>query len=110
VPNYNIMGMAKASLEASVRYMATSLGPHGTRVNAISAGPIKTLAASGIKGFSKLLDFAEQHAPMRRNVTTEEVGNVAAFMLSDMASGITGEITYVDAGFSIGVPGMGETS
>jgi enoyl-[acyl-carrier protein] reductase I len=110
VPNYNIMGMAKASLEASVRYMATSLGPHGTRVNAISAGPIKTLAASGIKGFSKLLDFAEQHAPMRRNVTTEEVGNVAAFMLSDMASGITGEITYVDAGFSIGVPGMGEPS
>jgi enoyl-[acyl-carrier protein] reductase I len=110
VPNYNIMGMAKASLEASVRYMATSLGPHGTRVNAISAGPIKTLAASGIKGFSKLLDFAEQHSPMRRNVTTEEVGNVAAFMLSDMASGITGEITYVDAGFSIGVPGMGEPS
>jgi enoyl-[acyl-carrier protein] reductase I len=110
VPNYNIMGMAKASLEASVRYMATSLGPHGTRVNAISAGPIKTLAASGIKGFSKLLDFAEQHSPMRRNVTTEEVGNVAAFMLSDMASGITGEITYVDAGFSIGVPGMGDQS
>jgi len=106
VPNYNVMGMAKASLEATVRYMASSLGPHGTRVNGISAGPIKTLAASGIKGFSKLLDFAEQHAPLRRNVSTEEVGNVAAFMLSDLASGITGEITYVDAGFSIGVPGM----
>jgi enoyl-[acyl-carrier protein] reductase I len=101
------MGLAKASLEANVRFLAYDLGPQGVRVNAISAGPIKTLAASGIKGFSKLLDFAEQHAPMRRNVTTEEVGNVAAFMLSDMASGITGEITYVDAGFSIGVPGMG---
>lgn len=107
VPNYNVMGMAKASLEATVRYMATSLGPQGTRVNGISAGPIKTLAASGIKGFGKLLDFAEQHAPLRRNVSTDEVGNVAAFMLSDLSSGITGEITYVDAGFSIGVPGMG---
>ena len=102
VPHYNVMGMAKASLEASVRYMASSLGPQGTRVNAISAGPIKTLAASGIKGFSKLLDYAEQHAPLRKNVTIDEVGNVAAFMLSDLASGITGEITYVDAGFSIG--------
>jgi hypothetical protein len=79
----------------------------GTRVNGVSAGPIKTLAASGIKGFGKLLDFAEQHAPLRRNVSTDEVGNVAAFMLSDLSSGITGEITYVDAGFSIGVPGMG---
>jgi enoyl-[acyl-carrier protein] reductase I len=107
VPHYNVMGMAKASLEASVRYMAESLGPRGIRVNAISAGPIKTLAASGIKGFSKLLDFVEQHAPLRRNVTTDEVGNVAAFLLSDLASGITGEITYVDCGFSIGVGGMG---
>ncbi|HYF60975.1 MAG TPA: enoyl-ACP reductase FabI [Burkholderiaceae bacterium] len=102
VPHYNVMGMAKASLEAGVRYMASSLGPQGTRVNGISAGPIKTLAASGIKGFSKLLDYAEQQAPLRRNVTIDEVGNVAAFLLSDLASGITGEITYVDAGFSIG--------
>ena len=102
VPHYNVMGMAKASLEASVRYMAASLGPQGLRVNAISAGPIKTLAASGIKGFGKLLDYAEQHAPLRRNVTIDEVGNAAAFLLSDLASGITGEVTYVDAGFSIG--------
>ena len=107
VPHYNVMGMAKASLEASVRYMAASLGPQGIRVNGISAGPIKTLAASGIKGFSKLLDFAEDHSPLRRNVTIDEVGNVAAFVLSDLASGITGEITYVDAGFNIGVGGLG---
>jgi enoyl-[acyl-carrier protein] reductase I len=108
VPHYNVMGLAKASLEASVRYMASSLGPRGVRVNGISAGPIKTLAASGIKGFSKLLDYAEQHAPLRRNVTIDEVGQVAAFLLSDLASGITGEITYVDAGFSIGsgLPGV----
>ncbi len=107
VPHYNVMGMAKASLEASVRYMAASLGPQGIRVNGISAGPIKTLAASGIKGFSKLLDFAQDHSPLRRNVTIDEVGNVAAFVLSDLASGITGEITYVDAGFNIGVGGLG---
>jgi enoyl-[acyl-carrier protein] reductase I len=106
VPHYNVMGLAKASLEASVRYMADSLGPRGIRVNGISAGPIKTLAASGIKGFSKLLDHVERHAPMRRNVTIDEVGNVAAFLLSDLASGVTGEITYVDAGFSHVVPGM----
>ncbi len=108
VPHYNVMGMAKASLEASVRYMASSLGPTGTRVNAISAGPIKTLAASGIKGFSKLLDYAEQNAPLRKNVTIDEVGNVAAFLMSDLASGVTGEITYVDAGFSIttGMPAV----
>jgi enoyl-[acyl-carrier protein] reductase I len=102
VPHYNVMGMAKASLEASVRYMASSLGPQGTRVNAISAGAIKTLAASGIKGFSKLLDYTEQHAPLRRNVSIDEVGNTAAFLMSDLSSGITGQITYVDAGFSIG--------
>jgi enoyl-[acyl-carrier protein] reductase I len=108
VPNYNIMGMAKASLEASVRYMATSLGPHGTRVNAISAGPIKTLAASGIKGFGKILDVVANNSPIRRNVTIEDVGNVAAFLLSDLAAGISAEITYVDGGFSQVVPGIAE--
>ncbi|MDD5404647.1 MAG: enoyl-ACP reductase FabI [Sulfuricella sp.] len=101
VPHYNVMGLAKASLEANVRYMATSLGPKGIRVNAISAGPIKTLAASGIADFGKLLSYNEKHSPLRRNVTIEEVGNVAAFMCSDLASGMTGEITYVDGGFNI---------
>jgi enoyl-[acyl-carrier protein] reductase I len=101
VPHYNVMGLAKASLEANVRYMATALGPKGIRVNGISAGPIKTLAASGIGDFSKLLSYNEKHAPLRRNVTIEEVGNVAAFMMSDLASGMTGEITYVDGGFNI---------
>ena len=100
VPNYNTMGLAKASLEASVRYLAGSLGPKGVRVNGISAGPIKTLAAAGIKGFGKILDVVEQNAPLRRNVTIEDVGNVAAFLLSDLAAGVTAEITYVDAGFS----------
>lgn len=100
VPNYNMMGLAKASLESSVLYLAQNLGPLGIRVNAISAGPIKTLAASGISGFGKILKFVEDNAPLRRNVTTEDVGNAAAFMLSDLASGITGEITYVDAGFN----------
>jgi len=100
VPNYNTMGLAKASLEASVRYLATSLGPRGIRVNGISAGPIKTLAASGIKNFGKILDAVEQNAPLRRNVTIDDVGNVAAFLLSDLAAGVTSEITYVDAGFS----------
>lgn len=100
VPHYNTMGLAKASLEASVRYLAENLGPKGIRVNGISAGPIKTLAASGIKGFSKMLDVVERNAPLRRNVTIEEVGNVAAFLLSDLAAGVTSEITYVDAGFS----------
>lgn len=100
VPHYNTMGLAKASLEAAVRYLAANLGPLGVRVNGISAGPIKTLAASGIKGFSKILDHVEAVAPLRRNVTIEEVGNVAAFLLSDLASGVTGEITYVDAGFN----------
>lgn len=107
VPNYNTMGLAKASLEASVRYLAESLGPKGVRVNGISAGPIKTLAASGIKGFGKILDFVEENAPLRRNVTIDDVGNVAAFLLSDLAAGITAEITYVDAGFSTVVGGMG---
>jgi enoyl-[acyl-carrier protein] reductase I len=108
LPNYNVMGLAKASLEASVRYLAQSLGPEGIRVNAISAGPIKTLAAAGIGGFSKILHFVAKTAPLRRNVTTEEVGNVAAFLLSDLASAVTGEITYVDCGFSIVAAGMGE--
>ena len=101
MPNYNIMGLAKASLEASVRYLAVSLGPEGTRANAISAGPIKTLAAAGIGSFGKLLAFNEHNAPLRRNITIDEVGNAAAFMCSDLASGITGEIMYVDAGFNI---------
>jgi enoyl-[acyl-carrier protein] reductase I len=100
VPNYNVMGLAKASLEASVRYLASSMGPEGIRVNGISAGPIRTLAASGIKKFRSMLDYNAAKAPLRRNVTIEEVGNVAAFLCSDLASGITGEITYVDAGAS----------
>jgi enoyl-[acyl-carrier protein] reductase I len=101
VPNYNVMGVAKASLEANVRYMAESLGPEGIRVNAISAGPIRTLAASGISNFRRLLDQFAGRAPVRRNVTIEDVGNAAAFLCSDLAAGITGEITYVDAGFNI---------
>ena len=100
VPAYNTMGLAKASLEASVRYLASSVGPRGVRVNGISAGPIKTLAASGIKGFGKLLGVFEENSPLRRTVTIDDVGNVAAFLLSDLASGMTGEISYVDAGFS----------
>ncbi len=100
IPNYNTMGLAKASLEASVRYLAESLGPKGMRVNGISAGPIKTLAASGIKDFGKLLAGVAGASPLRRNVTIEDVGNVAAFLLSDLASGMTAEITYVDGGFS----------
>ncbi len=100
VPNYNTMGLAKASLEASVRYLAEALGKDGVRVNGISAGPIKTLAASGIKDFSKLLGLAAQMAPLRRNVTLQDVGNTAAFLLSPLSSGITGEIIYVDGGFS----------
>jgi enoyl-[acyl-carrier protein] reductase I len=100
VPNYNTMGLAKASLEASVRYLAEALGPKGMRVNGISAGPIKTLAASGIKDFGKLLGVVANGSPLRRNVTIEDVGNVAAFMMSDLASGVTAEITYVDGGFS----------
>ena len=101
MPSYNVMGLAKASLEANIRYMAYSLGPDGIRVNGISAGPIRTLAAAGIADFRKMLDHVEQNAPLRKNVTIEEVGNTAAFLCSDLASGITGEITYVDAGFNI---------
>jgi enoyl-[acyl-carrier protein] reductase I len=106
--NYNVMGLAKASLEANVRYLAATLGPEGTRVNAISAGPIKTLAAAGISGFSKILGFVERSAPLRRNVTIDEVGNVAAFYFSAMASAITGEVTYVDCGFSNVAAGFGD--
>lgn len=105
LPGYNVMGLAKASLEANVRYMANSLGPEGIRVNAISAGPIKTLAAAGIGNFRRILDHITQTAPLRRTISAEEVGNVAAFLCSDLASGVTGEITYVDAGYSIlGLP------
>ena len=108
IPNYNVMGLAKASLEACVRYLAASLGPEAIRVNAISAGPIKTLAAAGIGGFSKILHFVEKNAPLRRGVTIDEVGNTAAFLLSDLASGITGDVIYVDAGFSSTTAGLAE--
>ena len=107
IPHYNVMGLAKASLEANVRYLAHNFGPEGIRVNGISAGPIKTLAAAGISDFKKMLDYYEKNAPLRRSVTIDEVGNVAAFLCSDLASGITGEITYVDAGFNI--TAMGQT-
>ena len=100
LPNYNVMGLAKASLEANVRYIASSLGPEGTRVNGISAGPIKTLAAAGIKSFRKMLEHNAKQTPLRRNVTIDEVGNAAAFLCSDLASGISGEILYVDGGFN----------
>ena len=100
IPNYNVMGLAKASLEANVRFLAADLGPRGIRVNGISAGAIKTLAAAGIADFRKMLSHIEQVAPIRRNVTPEDVGNAAAFLCSDLASGVTGEIMYVDGGFS----------
>jgi enoyl-[acyl-carrier protein] reductase I len=103
VQNYNVMGLAKASLEAAVRYLAGDLGPKGIRVNGISAGPIKTLAAAGISGFGKILKAVEDQAPLRRNVTIDDVGNAAAFLLSDLAAGITGEITYVDGGYNTAV-------
>jgi enoyl-[acyl-carrier protein] reductase I len=107
--NYNVMGVAKASLEASVRYLALNLGPEGTRVNAISAGPIKTLAAAGIGGFRSILGHVEAYSPLRRTVTIEDVGNVAAFLCSDLAAGVTGEVTYVDAGYNIlGMTGIGD--
>jgi len=101
VPNYNVMGVAKASLEANVRYLAASLGPEGTRVNAVSAGPIRTLAAAGIADFRSMLKQVEERTPLRRNVTIEEVGNAAAFLCSDLASGITGDVLYVDTGYHI---------
>ena len=101
LPNYNVMGLAKASLEANTRFLAASLGDKGIRVNAISAGPIKTLAASGVKNFRSMLENYAEKSPLGRTVTTEEVGNVAAFLCSNLASGITGEITFVDAGFNI---------
>ena len=108
VPSYNTMGLAKASLEASVRYLANSLGPKGIRVNGISSGPIKTLAASGIKGFGKILSLVESTAPIRRNVTIDDVGNTAAFLMSSLASGISAEIVYVDGGFSQVMGGFSE--
>ncbi|WP_213992340.1 enoyl-ACP reductase FabI [Sodalis sp. dw_96] len=101
IPNYNVMGLAKASLEANTRYMANAMGPQGIRVNAISAGPIRTLAASGIKNFKKMLSYCESVTPLRRVVTIEDVGNTAAFLCSDLASGITGEVIHVDGGFNI---------
>ncbi|HEY5740028.1 MAG TPA: enoyl-ACP reductase [Gammaproteobacteria bacterium] len=101
LPNYNIMGVAKASLEANVRYLSAALGPEGIRVNSISAGPIKTLAAAGIGNFKKILDEVASNAPLRRNVTIEDVGNAAAFLCSDLAAGITGENIYVDSGYNI---------
>ena len=101
VPNYNVMGLAKASLESCVRFLAADLGPKGIRVNAISAGAVKTLAAAGIAGFRKMLNYAEKASPLRRTVTIEEVGNAAAFLCSDLASGVTGETTFVDAGANI---------
>jgi enoyl-[acyl-carrier protein] reductase I len=107
VPGYNTMGLAKASLEASVRYTAVSLGAKGVRVNGISAGPIKTLAAAGIKGFGKILDIVATNTPLRRNVSIDDVGNVAAFLLSDLAGGVNAEITYVDGGFSQMMAGGG---
>ena len=101
IPNYNVMGIAKASLEATVRYLAQSMGPDGVRVNGISAGPIRTLASAGISDFKNMLKYVEERTPLKRNVTIEDVGNAAAFLCSDLASGITGEITYVDCGYSI---------
>jgi enoyl-[acyl-carrier protein] reductase I len=110
IPNYNVMGLAKASLEANVRFLAADLGPQNIRVNAISAGPIKTLAAAGVGGFRKMLAQVAQVAPLRRNVTAQDVGNAATFLCSEMAGGITGEILYVDNGFStVGMSFGGES-
>ncbi len=108
MPSYNVMGLAKASLEANMRYLAQSLGPRGIRVNAISAGPVKTLAAAGVSDFRKMMTHVEKTAPMRRNITPREVGDVAAFLCSDLASGVTGETTFVDSGYNI--LGMAELS
>jgi enoyl-[acyl-carrier protein] reductase I len=105
VPHYNVMGVAKAALEASTRYLAADLGPQNIRVNAISAGPIKTLSAAGISGFRKMLKYTEERSPLRRNVTQEEVGKSALWLCSDLSSGVTGEVVYVDAGYNIlGMP------
>jgi len=105
IPHYNVMGVAKAALESSVRYMAVDFGDRGIRVNSISAGPIKTLAASGIGDFRKILTYNEENSPLRKNVTIEEVGNSALYLLSDLSTGVTGEIHYVDAGYNItGMP------
>lgn len=101
VPNYNVMGLAKASLETNMRYMANAMGPEGIRVNAISSGPIRTLASSGITNFKKMLSYCQKHAPMRRNVSIEDIGNVAVFLCSNLSSGVTGEVIYVDGGFNI---------
>lgn len=101
IPNYNVMGVAKAALEASVRYLAHDLGPRGVRINAISAGPVKTLAAAGIAGFKEMLHYSAGRAPLRRNIDAEEVGRAALFLVSEMASGITGEVVHVDAGYNI---------
>ncbi|MES2211968.1 MAG: enoyl-ACP reductase [Pseudomonadota bacterium] len=101
IPNYNVMGLAKASLEANVRYLAVSLGQHGMRINAISAGPVKTLAAAGIAGFKEMLNEHKEHTPLKRNVTLEEIGHTAAFLCSSRASGITGQVVHVDAGYNI---------
>ena len=109
IPSYNVMGLAKASLEANVRFLAADLGPQGIRVNGISAGPIKTLAAAGIPGFRKMLGHVASHAPLKRNVTIEDVGNAAAFLASDLSAGITGEILYVDAGYSTVGMSFGES-
>ena len=110
LPNYNVMGLAKASLEASVRYLAASMGSENIRVNAISAGPIKTLAASGVKNFRKMLSYNAKRTPLQRNVTIQEVGDAATFLASKLASGVTGEILYVDAGFNITAMGLEEES
>ena len=101
VPNYNVMGIAKAALEASVRYLASDLGPRGIRVNAISAGPIRTLSASGVAGFTDILDHIAQKSPLRRNVTADEVGDACMFLASELSRGITGSVIYVDAGFHV---------
>jgi enoyl-[acyl-carrier protein] reductase I len=101
VPNYNVMGVAKAALEASVRYLANDLGPRGIRINAISAGPIRTLSSAGVSGFSEILDHVAQRAPLRRNITAEEVGDTCMFLVSPLARGITGSVVYVDAGYHV---------
>ncbi len=110
IPNYNVMGMAKASLESGVRYLAENLGAIGVRVNAISAGPIKTLAASGIKDFQKVLKFVRDNSPLKKNITSKDIGDAAVFLLSNLSGGITGEVIHVDAGFSIGIGGMNNIS